>query len=228
LTLPRDSQRLVSTYATSILMGLRSEKDQVFTFDWNRPYMTFDYESESIKRLPKNFKLSKDMYDFPDGEVRMPLYHLHKLGDGRDGIISLVATSDTPTRVMVTKTYFSTIPLDAIKREVKIWRNVWGVKGVKQYVVRKPETDSVGDRIVCMPFVYPVEEGNIEAVEEAASTMAKRGYLHNDLKWDHVKILKHNGKSKAIFIDFVDVAEIEDPEEAFHQMTKWANKKRRK
>jgi len=208
--LPDDSVELVKTYATSMVMGLRTDSTVVHMFDRNRFYSTWNFTGDQLSRLPGGFTFKKKkLWIFQP--IKLPIFILFKFGEGQDGRVFLAVTSEQPACLVVVKLYFSQVPRESIEREVRIWRNVWSVAEVDSIIVNKRDSTSYGERILWMPYAFQVDKNSAsvkQGVRDAASALADAGYEHDDLEWRHVKELRYRGQSQIIFIDLTDVKQI--------------------
>jgi len=208
--MPWNDRDLVLTLATVILKMSRSTTTmRPVLYELGRVY---PYVTASTFRWVTPSKV-----DRPTFNVRMPrancmdFYILAHLGNGFNGRAYLAMTTTGYGAVLKfpfgsqTQTNIVDGPMN---HEATLWSKVWDVKARVQLLV--------GTAVLVMPYYRTCQSENDQTPEAKAAAraavhhMASRGWIQNDLKWEHVGLYKDRaGTLKAVLVDLGDVSPVE-------------------
>ena len=94
-------------------------------------------------------------------------------------------------------------------QEALRWREIWGAKNARAVTL-------VGKSALLMPFVKTCEgapkdqaERTKELAVGAIDRMVERGYVHRDLRWDHVGLCRSGAKDEEEVVVFIDLGNVD-------------------
>ena len=231
--LHRTDKALVPTIASVLVRMAFSPTSKLDKpLDLDRQYREVKPDSWVWKRLKETFTLSFDQ--MPDGRTTNFIL-LMPLGKGEHGITWL-ATSESGKacvikfqanasnkRTTVGAAGHTLTDHHHFEREAALWREIWGAKNARATML-------VNKSVLIMPYLKTCErpvaeqtDKTKELARKAIDEMLDRGYVHRDLRWDHVGLCRTgvvNDEAKAVFIDLGDVGEFQRGDKVARQQAK--------
>ena len=180
----------------------------------DRQYREVNPHTWAWKTLKSGFALKFD--EMPDEDAIFLL--IMPLGQGENGIAWL-ATSESGKACVIkfqAESRYRRADVEAasllLQEEAARWRDIWGAESARAVTL-------FGKSALVMPFVRTCKGGVEDQVPEtrelavkAINRLLDRGYVHKDLRWDHVGLCRSGPEDKmvAIFVDLGNVGKLEE------------------
>ena len=180
---------------------LQSER-QVIKTGINKEDFYMQITSDSIEWTKVDWKSKSINYDQMPNDNTTQFYILKDLGGGRDGRVHQAC--DQHGAVCVIKFLASA---KKANQEAECWQaiNANALQDRNTYVRRMILGQS---ECLIMPFVkFSMADRKNKEVSKALMRMVRAGYVHKDLKWEHVGTINN----KVVFIDFSDMQKLNNP-----------------